>query len=258
MDYELHCGDCLEVMPTMPANSVDTVITDPPYLTANSGVPIASGGGVAKTIVDSTVIGMPWGYSLDWIAAVARLEPQHWIVFCNSYMLGGLITEIEKYARLSCVFVWRKSNAPNPTRNVPRFDCEFVVWAKHHKAKNIRAREFTSQVLNVPMPQAGCFATERITLNGGRAAHPTQKPLAVVRPFVQRLTECGHTICDPFMGSGTTGVAALMEGRRFVGIEMDESYFAIAKRRIENVPPALFLPDEPTVFAPEQNGFFED
>jgi len=260
VSYELHCGDCLEVLPTLSAGTVDAVITDPPYLTAESGVPIASNGGVAKKFVDSTSIGMPWGYSLDWIAVCARMKPQHWIVYCNSYMLGGLITELEKYAKLGAVFVWRKSNAPNPTRNVPRFDCEFIVWAKNPKASNVRAREFTSQVLDVPMPQAGCFATERITINGGQAAHPTQKPLAIVRPFVQRLTEPGWTILDPFAGTGTTGVAALMDGRNFVGVEKDEGYCAIARKRLVTVAaqPPLLLPDAPATPAPEQAAMFGD
>ena len=72
MDYELHCGDCLDILPTLAAGSVDAVVTDPPYLTAESGVRIGGNGGVAKTFVNSTVIGMPWGYSLDWIAACAE------------------------------------------------------------------------------------------------------------------------------------------------------------------------------------------
>lgn len=258
MTYKLHLGDCLDVLRTLDAGSVDAVITDPPYLTAESGVRIGGNGGVAKTFVDSTVIGMPWGYSLDWIGQVAQLEPQHWIVYCNLYMLGGVITELEKHAKLGTVFVWRKSNAPNMTRNVPRFDCEFIVWAKDRKATNVRAREFTSQVLDVPMPQAGCFATERLTVDGGRALHPTQKPLAVVRPFVQRLTERGWTILDPFAGTGTTGVACRMEGRNFIGIELDPQYYAIAERRIANAQPPLLLPDAPVAPEPEQAAMFAD
>lgn len=232
MTTQLYHGDCLDILPTLAAGSVDAVITDPPYLTAESGVRIGGNGGVAKVINESRVIGMPWGYSLDWVDECARLEPKQWIVYCNSYMLSGLITKLEKYSKLGTVFVWRKSNAPIMTRNVPRFDCEFVVWAKQRNARNVRAGEFSSQVLDVPMPQAGCFAVERITVNGGVAAHPTQKPMKIVAPFVQRLTEKGWRIIDPFMGSGTTGVAAVLEGRNFIGIEIDAGYYAIAQRRI--------------------------
>lgn len=244
--YVLHHGDCLQVMPALP--QVDCVITDPPYLTAAANVPIR-GRGVSAPVVDSESIGMPWGYSLQWVDVVALLNPKHWIVYCNSYMLGGLITKLEQYTKLGTVFVWRKSNAPQMTRNVPRFDCEFIVWAKAYDATNVRARDFRSQVLDVPMPQAGCFATERETINGGQAAHPTQKPLKVVRPFVCNLTEPGATILDPFMGSGTTGVACMMEGRNFVGIELDAGYFEIAKRRIKDAAaqPRLTPDKAPTV-----------
>ena len=247
MNYQLLQGDCIEILPTLAAGSVDAVVTDPPYLTSDSGVTIGGNGGVAKTYVDSVALGMPWGYSLDWISLVARLNPQHWIVYCNQFMLGGLISELEKYAKLGAVFTWRKSNAPNMTRNVPRFDCEFIVWAKARNARTVRAREFNSQGIDVPMPQAGCFAAERIVVNGGQALHPTQKPLAVVRPFVQRLTEWGWTILDPFMGTGTTGVACCMEGRNFIGIELDAKYYHIAELRIANAQPPLFVADAPTI-----------
>ena len=228
----LYQGDCLEVLKTLDAGSVDAVVTDPPYLVCGDKVPIRGRGVVAPT-EDSFAVGLEWGYSLDWVQAVARLNPQHWIVFCNYRMLGNLQTEIERYARISGVFVWRKANAPRMTRNVPRLDCEFIVWAKSANATNVRAREFDSQVLDVPMPQAGCFATERILVKGsGQAAHPTQKPLNVIWPFIQRLTEPGWAILDPFMGSGTTGVACVKTGRNFIGIELDPGYFAIAERRI--------------------------
>jgi DNA modification methylase len=76
-DVTLYQGDCLDVLPTLAAGSVDAVITDPPYLTSDSGVTIGGNGGVAKTYVDSVALGMPWGYSLDWVGQVARLKPQH-------------------------------------------------------------------------------------------------------------------------------------------------------------------------------------
>ncbi len=238
----LYNADCLNVAPTLAG--VDAVITDPPYLTADSQVKLG-GKGVTPVRVESHAVGMPWGYSLDWVDVVAQLNPKQWVIYCNSYMLGGLITKLEAYTKFGTVFVWRKSNAPVPTRNVPRFDCEFIVWVKQHGATNVRARHFDSQVIDVPMPQAGCFAVERITVNGGRAAHPTQKPLKVVSPFVRNLTEPGWTILDPFAGTGTTGVAALLEGRRFIGIEIDEGYCAIARKRIEDAAaqPLLFAQD---------------
>ena len=243
-DVTLHLGDCIDYMRTMDAGSVDAVVTDPPYLTGDTQVPII-GAGVTRRILDSASVGMPWGYDLDWIDAAAKLKPSHWIVFANYKMLATLLPALERYASIACVFVWRKSNAPQMTRPVPRLDSEFVVWAKSAGAKNGRMFEFDSMVLDVPMPQAGCFATERILIpRSGQAAHPTQKPIKVVSPFIERLPIT--TVFDPFMGSGTTGVACVRTGRNFIGCEIDPTYYAIAQRRIAEaqLQPPLF-PHEP-------------
>lgn len=237
-DCTLYLGDCLEVLPTLA--QVDAVVTDPPYLTDNSKVPIR-GRGVSARKHDTLSVGVPWGYSLDWIEAIP--DVRQWIVYANYKMLGGLIVELEQRAKLSTVFVWRKSNAPRMTRPVPRLDCEFIVWARSHDATCGRMGLFDSMVLDVPMPQAGCFATERVIEPGtGKAAHPCQKPLAVVRPFIERLDVT--TVLDPFMGSGTTGVACVQTGRKFIGIEIDPTYFDIACRRIEAAQQQLHLPLE--------------
>lgn len=232
-DIRLIQGDCLEILPTLEAGSIDAVICDPPYLTDNAQVEANTTTAIGEIHNLTYSVGLPWGYSLDWIDVIARLEPKHWVIYCNYRMLGGLIPRLEQYAKLGCVFTWLQRNRPPMTRNVPRLDCEYIVWAKHPKAKNMRAREFKSMVLDVKMPWAGLMAQERILVPGTyKAAHPTQKPLAVILPFVERFTNAGATVLDPFMGSGTTGVACAQTGRNFIGIELDKGYFAIAKKRI--------------------------
>jgi hypothetical protein len=161
----------------------------------------------------------------------AALDPSHWIVFANYKMLGGLCVALERHAEISAIFTWRKSNAPRMTRPVPRLDCEFIVWARRAGASCGRMGEFQSLVIDVPMLQAGCFADERVLMPcSGQAAHPCQKPLKVVEPFIARLPV--KSVLDPHMGSGTTGVACVRTGRDFIGIEKHEPYFRIAERRI--------------------------
>jgi len=243
-DIRLIHGDCLEVMRGFADGEFDAVVTDPPYLTGNSRVSIGGNGGVAPLIHKSESIGMPWGYSLDWVDIVGEeIQPKHWIIFCGYMMLGDLLTRIEKYAKISCLFTWRKINAPPMTRNVPRLDCEFIIWARHKDTDCRRAREFKSMVLDVPMPQAGCFASERILGIGTKqAAHPTQKPLAIITPFVDHLTNAGEHVLDPFGGSGTTAVACHKLGRRCTSIEIDEDYYNIAVKRVTEAQaqPLLF------------------
>jgi len=214
--HVLYCADCLDVLPTL--GKVDAVVTDPPYLTTNAEIEYEHAG-VAKRTSPTHTVGTPWGYSLDWINLCG--EPSHWVLYANYQMLGGVHGAISNLAQISCVFTWRKSNAPNMTRPVPRLDCEFIVWARSSRAKCDRMGEFKSMVLDVPMPQGGCMATERILEPGsGKSAHPCQKPLAVVLPFVDRIGSHEDTVLDPFTGSGTTGVACIRLGRKFTGIEI--------------------------------------
>lgn len=223
----IYHGRCEDVLPTI--GTVDAIVTDPPYLTGGEGVPIGKtgkNGGVAFVYEQSRAVGVPWGYTLDWIELAKATSPKHWIVFANYKMLGGLCTALEPQT----VFVWRKSNAPRMTRPVPRLDCEFIVWARTG-GKCDRMGEFDTMVLDVPMPQAGYMAQERIIeRNTGKAVHPCQKPIAVVRPFVDRLDAA--IVCDPFMGTGTTLLAAKLTGRRAVGIEIEERYCEIAANRL--------------------------
>lgn len=219
----LYHGKAEHVLPELPERSF-VVITDPPYLTSETGVPVR-GGGVGKRIEESNGVGMPWGYSLDWITDVAELGPLHWVIYCNYRMLGGVQSSVEKYAKLSCTFIWRKNNAPQMTRPVPRLDCEFILWLRAKRADCARMGLFKSMVLDVPMPQAGCMADERLIESGSlKALHPCQKPIAVVAPFVERLAVNGETVLDPFAGTGTMLVAAKQSGVPAIGIEQDGRY----------------------------------
>lgn len=87
-------------------------------------------------------------------------------------------------------------------------------------------------VFRSPFPPAGCFADERVLGEGGKSAHPSQKPLSIMREIVRGFTAVGDVVLDPFFGTGTTGVACVREGRDFIGIEINADYFAIAQRRI--------------------------
>lgn len=218
----------------------DAVVTDPPFLTGASGVSShCPDTGVGRRYDRSESVGLPWGYSLDWVDACAAFSPAHWVVFANFKMLGGLCAALERHAEISAVFAWRKSNAPRMARPVPRLDCEFLVWARRRGATCGRMGEFDSLVIDVPMPQAGVMASERICERGsGKAVHPCQKPLAVVLPFVERLP-CA-TFLDPFAGLGTTGVACLKAGKRAVLIERDPKYWPYIGRRLEAAGTPLF------------------
>lgn len=222
----LFLGDCLEILPTL--KGIDAVVSDPPYQMGIDRVPIA-GTSNFGTFSCSRSVGMRWAFSVDWIDLV---DVAHLVVFCSYLDIGEVHSKIAERMKISAVFTWRKNNAPSMSRPVPRMDTEFVIWARKEKAPCGEMEKFKSCVIEHDLPQAGVGAKERILkYKNGPAAHPTQKPLGVIAPFISRLP--AETFCDPFMGSGTAGVAAIQQGRRFVGIEIDPDYFAIACRRIE-------------------------
>ena len=88
----------------------------------------------------------------------------------------------------------------------------------------------------------GLFGTEKQDVK--KRVHPTQKPIELMSKIIQDFTKEGDTILDPFMGSGTTGVACVQTGRNFIGIEIDPTYFAIAERRIKEAQMQPTLPTE--------------
>lgn len=227
-DAMLYLGDCLEILPTLEKGSIDAVVTDPPYQVSTDRVPIAGTWEFGSSICAKSV-GMRWQFSVEWIGLVSV---DHMVVFCSYLDIGAVHSKLAERMKISAVFTWKKKNAPSMTRPVPRMDTEFVIWARKEKATCGKMSEFRSCVIECDLLFAGVGAKERILqYQNGPAAHPTQKPLGVIAPFISRLP-CDHFI-DPFMGSGTTGVACVQTGRKFIGIEIDPHYFSIACRRIE-------------------------
>jgi site-specific DNA-methyltransferase (adenine-specific)/modification methylase len=216
-DATLYCGDCVEVLPTLP--KVDAVITDPPYGINENHKKVASRGKLAA----------PKDYGeFDW----DKKPPDPAIIYAIrnqakwSALFGGNYFELPP---TSCWLVWDKLNGDNDFA-----DCE-LAWTNWPKA-----------VRRIQWRWNGM-----IRQGNEDRFHPTQKPVAVMK-WVIDLCPKSDTILDPFMGSGTTGVAALQMGRKFIGIEREPRYFDIACRRIEQAVAQGRLFDAPAPQAAEQ------
>lgn len=195
----LYLADCREVLPTL--DEVDAVVTDPPY-----GIGEAAGKNksrnhvaVAKDYGDHDWDDSPVPADLmDLVRSVS-----HWqIIFGGNYYT---------LPPTSCWLVWDKENGESDFA-----DCE-LAWTNIPKAVR-RIRWMWNGML-----RAG---------KEPRGDHPTQKPLKVMEWAILKVPDPAQTILDPFMGSGTTGVACAKMGRSFIGIEIDEGYFDIACERI--------------------------
>ncbi len=219
-DVVLHLGDCLSFMRTLEDGAVDAVVTDPPY-------GIACSHGVRNNLAlardyDSDV------YTWDMERATAAQISELLRVSREQVIFGGnYYTDMLKPS--PSWIVWDKNNSGDFA------DCE-LAWTSHNRA--IRKFAWTWNGFIKQRPE------ERY--------HPTQKPLALMVWVIENYTLPGDTVLDPFFGSGTTGVACVRTGRKFIGCENSPEYFEIAQRRIAEaqLQPPLF-PHEPAP-KPEQ------
>ena len=208
------------------------MLTDPPYLGLTGGF-TSTHARAARVQHATTTVGDPWGANLDWVPKAWRVARLGMMVFCSHHGVAEVAQTVPAAQRVALITWYRPNSSPGPA-NAPRFVSEFV-WC-FRKAPGLTWRNLQT-VIEVPFLQAGCMATERILMLGsGKAAHPTQKPLALMH----RLLSVGaETILDPFAGTGTTLVAAAVEGRKAIGIELDEGYCRIAVERLQAIQPHL-------------------
>lgn len=225
----LYCGDCREILPTL--GKVDAVVTDPPYVGLKGNFDHFKTNNLATCRITTRGVGDLWGASFDWLPAAKALADRALIIFCGYADVALLKNAADLDGWL---ITWAFENSPPSVRNTPWFRNEFA-WVL--KTGTATWRKIPT-VIRHPKLNAGCAGSpERILNDDGTAAHPTQKPVAVVSALF-----CPEfrTVLDPFMGSGTTGVASVKLGRYFIGIERDPKYFDIACRRIQA---ALDAPD---------------
>ncbi len=239
----LHCGDAVEVMARMPTESVDVIFADPPYFLSGSGSTCKSGkrAKVSKGEWDKP---MEPEDQLEWTRAwldQARhvLKPTGTIWICgtlHSVHSAGYALQLESYRLLNQV-VWQKPNPP------PNLGCrcfthshETLLWAskgtasRHHfEYHRMKATNGGKQMKDVWRFMA---AGKLEKVHGG---HPTQKPTELVLRCLRASMPNGGTVLDPFMGSGTTGVAAAMlpaQRWKFIGIEREQEWVDVASKRI--------------------------
>ncbi len=216
-DCTLYLGDCMDVMPTL--DKVDAVVTDPPYGIGESSEKIKSrqrtNSGKSNALADQNDYGC-----FDWDQEPINARHINLIttISNNQIIFGGNYFPLPP---TSCWLVWDKQNGTNDFA-----DCE-LAWTNLKKAVRRVYWRWNGMI------RKGNDVRE----------HPTQKPVGVMEWCINHLPDGTQTILDPFMGSGTTGVACAKMGRSFIGIEMEETYFDIACKRIEEAykQPDLFV-----------------
>ena len=218
-NINLFNGDCLEVMKGIPDGSVDCVITDPPYKVISGGKPKSKGqpsGLLSKN--DGKIFKHNDLKEEYWFPEIYRLlkDGSHCYIMTNTLNLERYLTLARNSGfLLHNLLVWEKNNC-TPNRWYMK-NCEYILFLRKGMAKRIN---------NVGSKTVHKFKNE---IN---KEHPSEKPLELMKLYVENSSNENDVVLDFTMGSGTTGVACKNLNRRFIGIELDESYFNIAKERI--------------------------
>ena len=223
MGIKLLHGDCLELMKDIPDGSVDLILTDPPYNIARKNN--------FHTMGRSGIDFGEWDKGFDqfgWLPNIPRLLNKNGsaVIFNDWKNIGEIARNLESSGMvIKDMIRWEKSN-PMPRNRERRYitDFECAVWLTKKGAK------WTFHRQNDPYERP---AFRHALVMGTNKVHPTQKPVTLMEELLLIHTDQGSVVCDPFMGSGSTGVACVNTNRNFIGIELDEKYFEIAKQRIK-------------------------
>ena len=250
----IHNGDCLEVMKGIPDGSVDAIITDPPY-------------GTTACKWDNVI-----PFDLMWAQLNRVIKDRGAVLLFGSEPFSSSL-RMSNISQYKYDWIWEKPNGTNfisvnyqPFRvyeNICVFSSGAITYTKDKarsmpynpqktKGKPYTARTGESERASVH--RAGSSMGGHKTINTGerhprnvvrfnteKGFHPTQKPVALMEYLIKTYTNEGETVLDFTMGSGTTGVACKNLNRSFIGIEMDDKYFEIAKERINKEPDQLEL-----------------
>jgi site-specific DNA-methyltransferase (adenine-specific) len=223
MTVELHLGDCLEYMKSMPDKSVDAVITDPPYderthigaVTERESKVQGGIGNLVNNINFAHLVGQD-----NLVYEFLRISKSWSIAFCTFEDMKKWRDPAWTNNAWVRAGVWDRINpSPQFSGDRPSQACDGIAIMHNPEIKK-------------SWNGGGHSAIWRYSVEFGNKQHPTQKPLALIKKLIVDFSNEGDTIFDPFMGSGTTGVACVQTGRNFIGCEIDSGYFKIAERRI--------------------------
>ncbi len=238
-------GDCIDVMRSLPAASVDLIFADPPYNLQLGGDLKRPDGSHVDAVTDAwdkfDSLAAYDRFTREWLAEAKRvLKPNGaiWVIgsYHNIFKVGAAIQDLG-YWILNDI-VWRKAN-PMPNFKGTRFTNahETLIWASMGEGRKYTFNYRSMKTLNDELQMRSdwefpiCGGQERLKKDGVKV-HPTQKPEALIYRILLACSKPGDVILDPFFGTGTTGAVAKRLGRHWIGIEREDDYIAAANERI--------------------------
>ena len=245
-------GDCVSLMNSLPANSVDVIFADPPYNLQLSNELLRPNHSRVDGVVEAwdkfSSFAAYDEFTLQWLSAAKRILKKTgaiWLIgsYHNIFRVGAILQDLDFWILND--IMWRKTN-PMPNFRGRRFTNahETLIWAARDPGvTNYTFNYDAMKALNEGLQMRSdwllpiCSGEERLKDEAGDKAHPTQKPEALLHRVILASTKQGDVILDPFFGTGTTGAVAKRLGRHFIGIEREHEYASKAIARISKIVP---------------------
>lgn len=218
-------NNSIEYLKEMKECSVDLIVTDPPYKTITGGNSDGANSKRPQGMLDGNrkLFKHQKLKISDWMGDIYRVlkEGSHCYIMTNSLNMEEMLTESRKAGfKLHNILVWEKNNC-TPSQFYMK-NCEYTLFLRKGKAKWIN---------NI----GGSKTVHKYNNIIGKKTHPCEKPVELMEFYIKNSSNEGDVVLDPFMGTGSVGVACLNTNRKFIGIELDDKYFDIAKKRIEMI-----------------------
>ena len=221
-------GNCLNTLKNIPNESIDLIVTDPPYPTTSRGNAGNSGGMLQKDINKKGKVFTHNNINCkEYEPEFYRLlkDGSHCYVMTNHI---NLIDMLNTFTDVGFHFIksliWNKGNKIMGQYYMSQY--EYILFFRKGKGKKINNCG-TSDILSIP--------NKKTKDKDGKNIHDTEKPIELMEVLVNNSSQENELVLDPFMGVGSTGIACIKNNRNFIGIEIDENYFNIAKERIEEI-----------------------
>ena len=238
-DFSLLHGDCMELLKQLQDSSIDSIFADPPYFLSNGGISVQSGKQVCVDKGEWDKGGTPehiYQFNFQWLSLCRDKLKDNGTIWIsgthhNIFVVQRCLQELG-YKILN-VITWQKSDPPpNLSCRYFNFSTELIIWARKHQKKAHKFNYETMKRLNGGSQMTDVWRIPSVGMwEKTCGKHPTQKTLRLLYRIILASTNKGDTILDPFAGSSTTGIAANLLGRKFIGIEKEKDFIELSKRR---------------------------
>ncbi len=238
-DFRLLQGDCMSRLTEIADNSIDAIFADPPYFLSNGGISVQSGKQVCVDKGDWDKGGTPeyiYAFNRQWLSLCRPKLKENGTIWIsgthhNIHVVMRCLQELG-YKVLNTI-TWQKTDPPpNLSCKYFNFSTELIIWARKSEKVTHKFNYETMKQLNGGTQMTDVWRIPAVSQwEKEQGKHPTQKPLRLLYRIILASTNVGDTILDPFAGSSTTGIAANLLGRNYIGIEQELQFIELSLRR---------------------------